>query len=106
MLFFENEYFINGLFQLVGMFLAVAAGVFAISLFKVSSRVKRLWSWRILIVSLVFFGIHKVLSAAYAFNILRTPYLGQLIPFIIQALALWAVISQIQIVMVEKANKK
>lgn len=101
-----NEHFLNGLLQLAGLFLAVAAGIFALSLFKISHQVKELWSWKILIIALIFFAIHKIFSALHAFDILRTAYLGQLLPFVIQALVLWAVSFQIQTVKVMDNKKK
>lgn len=105
MAIFVDEYFINGILQLAGLFLAIAAGILAISLFKVSSKTQRLWSWKVLIAALVVFAIHKVFSALYAFNVLRTPYLGQLLPFAILALTFWAVIFQFHIIKAKEAVK-
>jgi len=93
-----DEYFINGLLQLAGLFLAITAGVLAVSLLHISHKKKKLWPWKILIAALITFGIHKIFSALHAFNVLRTPYLGQVLPFFILGITFWAVAYQIQMV--------
>lgn len=105
MAFFIDESFINGLLQLAGLFLSIAAGILAVSLFNISNKTKHLWSWRVLIIALIVFGIHKLFSALHSFNILKTSYLGQIFPFIIMSLVLWAVVFQIQIIKVEQAKQ-
>ena len=103
--FYIDEFFINGLLQLAGLFLSIIAGIFAFSMFKISHQIKKLWCWKVLIIGLAFFAIHKVFSALHAFGIFRTTYLGQLLPFAILSFTLWSVIFQIQTVKVEAAKR-
>jgi len=89
--------YIEGIIKIANVFLAIVAGIIAISLFKVSHKRKELQPWRLLIVALVFFSIQEILGALRAFRIFESPYLTHIIPTAMLVLLLSAIILQINI---------
>lgn len=87
--------YLEGILKIANIFLAVIAGFIAISLFQVSQKDKNKKPWYILIIVLILFAVQEILGALRAFNIFSTPYLTHLVPTIMLALLIWAIILQI-----------
>ena len=96
-----NVLFLEGILKIANVFLAVIAGVIAISLFKVS-RKRELSPWRLLIIALVLFAIQGILGALRAFAIFETPYLTHIVPTILLGFLIWALVLQINMCKVGK----
>lgn len=94
-----DENFLYGLLQIAGLFLAIVAGVIGISLFKVFHKRRELWSWKVLILALVVYALHKFFGALDAFNVYQTStgWMSQIFPIFIQGFVLWALILEIYI---------
>ena len=88
---------IEGILKIANLVLAVIAGVIGISLIKISHSKKELKAWVMLIIALIFFGIQEILGALRAFKIFESPYLTHIIPTIILALLIVALLQQINI---------
>ncbi len=89
--------YLEGILKIANVFLAVVAGIIAISLFKVSQKRKDLKPWMFLIVALVFFAIQEILGALRAFAIYRSPFLTHINPTIILGLIITALLLQMQV---------
>lgn len=89
--------FVEGIFKIANVFLSLIAGVLVISLFNLSSKQKqkKLISWKVLIIALLFFIIQEILGALRAFRIFKSPYLTHVVPTIILGLLIVALILQI-----------
>ncbi len=94
-----DENFLFGLLQIAGLFLALVAGVIGISLFKFFHQKRELWSWKILILALLVYTVHKFFGALDAFNVYQTAtgWMSQVFPVFIQGFVLWALILEIYI---------
>lgn len=89
--------YLEGLLKIANLFLAIIAGIMAIGLLKISSKTKQLNAWVVLIIALVFFAIQQILGALRAFNIFESQYLTHLVPTVILALLIIALLKQINI---------
>jgi len=89
--------YLEGILKIANLVLAFIAGVIAISLIRVSHRKKELKAWIMLIIALIFFAIQEILGALRAFKIFESPYLTHIVPTIILALLIIALIQQIDI---------
>ncbi len=89
--------YLEGLLKIANLVLAFIAGVTGIILIRVSRRRKELNAWILLIVALIFFAIQEILGALRAFGIFESPYLTHIIPTIILALLIIALLKQINI---------
>ena len=87
--------YLEGILKIANVFLAVVAGLIAVSLFKESSKHKHLKPWYILIVVLCLFAVQEILGTLRAFNIFETPYLTHIVPTAILGLLVWALVLQI-----------
>ncbi|MEA2037670.1 MAG: hypothetical protein U9O94_09240 [Nanoarchaeota archaeon] len=87
--------FIEGILKITNLILAVVAGIIGISLIRVSHKTKELKAWVVLIIALTFFGIQEILGALRAFKIFESPYLTHIVPTIILALLIVALVQQI-----------
>ena len=87
--------YIEGILKIANLFLAVVAGLIAITLFKASRKRTYLKPWYILIVALILFSIQQILGALRAFNIYSTPHLTHIIPTILLGFLIWALVLQI-----------
>lgn len=87
--------YLEGILNIANVFLAIVAGFIAISLFKVSQKRSHLKPWKVLIITLVFFALQEILHALKVFDIYSTLYLTHIIPTIILALLIYALILQI-----------
>lgn len=87
---------IEGILKIANLFLAVVAGLIAISLFRISKK-KHLKPWLILIIALVLFAVQEILGALRAFNYFSTPYLTHIVPTAILGLLIFALVLQIGI---------
>ena len=87
----------EGILKIANLVLAVVAGVIGISLIKISNSKKELKAWILLVIALIFFGIQEILGALRAFKIFESPYLTHIIPTIILALLIIALVQQINI---------
>ena len=94
----EIVQYLEGILKIANLFLAIVAGVIAIGLFRVSQQRKMLHPWRFLIAALVFFAIQQVLGALRAFAIYESPFLTHIVPTIILAFLITALILQIGLV--------
>ena len=92
-------FFYVGVLQLTVVFLSIAAGIMAITLFRVSTKHDELKAWKMLIVALVLFAIEEVIGVLDAFNVYRQiNYLRHLVPSIIMAFLIAAIVTQIHII--------
>ena len=89
--------YLEGLLKIANLFLAVVAGIMAVSLVKISRKKKELNAWIILIIALVFFAIQMILGALRAFNVFESPYLTHIVPTVILVLLIIALLKQINI---------
>ena len=89
--------YLEGILKVANLVLALIAGAIAISLIKVSKKRKELNAWILLIVALVFFAIQEILGALRAFKIFESSYLTHIVPTVILALLIIALIKQIDI---------
>lgn len=99
MLFLE---YIEGIIKIANVFLAIVAGIIALSLFHISHKRRELRPWRLLIIALVFFVFQEIFGALRSFRIFESPYLTHIIPTAMLALVLSAIILQIDIAKKEK----
>ena len=86
--------FIEGILKIANLFLALVAGIIAITLFRVSEK-NILKAWRILIIVLVLFAVQEMLGALRAFQIFESPYLTHIVPTVILGLFIVALVCQI-----------
>ena len=77
--------------------MAIVAGILALSLFKAAFKKKELKAWRFLIFALVFFAVEEVVGALKIFGVYSTPHLTHVIPGIILAFIIAALVNQIYI---------
>ncbi|HLC64530.1 MAG TPA: hypothetical protein VJI46_00230 [Candidatus Nanoarchaeia archaeon] len=88
---------LEGILKLAGLFMALAAGIIASTLFKQAWKKEAMKAWRPLIFALIFFAVQEVLGALRAFGIYSTPYLTHIVPNIILGLLIAAVVMQIDV---------
>lgn len=88
---------LEGILKIAGVFLALAAGVIASTLFSNAWKRASMRSWMPLIFALVLFAVQEILGALRAFNIFSTTYLTHIIPNFILGLLIAAVVMQINI---------
>ena len=89
--------YLEGILKIANLILAFVAGVIALSLIKKTEKRKELKAWIILIFALVFFAIQQVLGALRAFKIFESQFLTHIVPTVILALLIVALIQQINI---------
>lgn len=89
--------YLDGILKIANLFLAFVAGIIGISLIKISKKRRELNAWVLLIVALIFFAVQEILGALRAFKIFESPYLTHIIPTIILALLIIALLKQINI---------
>ena len=89
--------YLEGLLKIANLVLAFIAGITAISLIKISKKRKELNAWVLLIVALIFFAVQEILGALRAFKIFESLYLTHIVPTIILALLIIALLKQISI---------
>lgn len=88
-------FYIDGIIQIAIVFLSIIAGIFALSLFKVSHKVEHLRPWKPLIIALFLFAIIEILGALSAFKIFVSDWLTHVIPSVILILLMYALFLQI-----------
>jgi len=86
-----------GIASISTAFLAVVAGILAISLFEAAFKVKDMKAWRFLIFALALFGVQEVVGALKIFGVYSTPHLTHIIPSFILAFLIAALVNQIYI---------
>lgn len=90
--------FYIGVLQLTVVFLAIAAGLISLSLFRVSHKNKELSAWKSLMVVLVLFAIEEIIGVLDAFNIWREiNYMRHIVPSFILIFLIIAIMKQILI---------
>jgi len=89
--------YLDGVLQIANVFLAIIAGIIAVSLFNISHKQKHLKPWRSLIICLILFAIEEIFGALYAFNIYAHPFITHLIPSIILIVLMYVLFSQIEV---------
>ena len=87
--------FIEGIFKIANLFLAIVAGFIAVSLFHHAHRKDILKAWKALIIALVLFSFQEILGALRAFQIFETPYLTHIVPTAILGFLILALVMQI-----------
>jgi len=90
-------YYFEGILKISNIVLAILAGIFAVSLFKVSHAKAHLRPWKLLIAALVFFAFQEIFGALRAYNIFKSPFITHIIPTVILALLALAILYQIHI---------
>lgn len=85
---------IYGVAQLAAAFIAIAAGILAIKVYMLAKRKKQLRAWKPLSIALVLFMIEEILGALKAFGVYSTPYLTHIIPSLILAFLIVALVQQ------------
>lgn len=88
---------ILGTAELAAAFLAIIAGILAISMLEASRQQKILSAWKWMIVALVIFMGEEIIGALKSFGIYSTPHLTHVIPFFILLFVIAALIIQISI---------
>jgi len=88
---------VYGSSQLGAVFLSIIAGLLALSMFRVSRRVKVLNAWRWLIIALILFALIEVEGALHTFGIYSNPYWTHVTASIILIVLMGALIRQTQI---------
>ncbi len=89
--------YFEGILKIANLFLAVVAGIIAISLIRVSNQRLELRAWKLLIIALVFFAIQEILGALRAFQIYSSPFLTHIVPSVILGLLIYALAIQLHI---------
>ena len=93
--------YLEGILKIANLFLAIVAGIIGISLFRALHKNRRKKQeqkvWRFLIVALVFFAIQMILGALRAFNIFESPFLTHIVPTVILAFLIVALVIRINI---------
>ncbi|MBT3304151.1 hypothetical protein HN592_04700 [Candidatus Woesearchaeota archaeon] len=88
--------FYIGVLQLTVVFLAIAAGLISLTLFRVSRKNPELVAWKSLMVVLVLFAIVEIVGVLDAFNIWREiNYMRHIIPSFVLIFMIIAIIQQI-----------
>jgi lipopolysaccharide export LptBFGC system permease protein LptF len=82
--------YLEGVLQIANVFLAIVAGIIAISLFHAFHRTEHLKPWKILVVLLVLFAIEESLGGLVAFGIIGPTFLTHLIPTAMLLLLIYA----------------
>ncbi len=88
--------YLSGVFQIANVFLSIVAGLIALTLFHLSKK-KDLLAWRPLIIVLVLFALEEIVGALRSFDIWSTTYLTHVIPSVLLAFLIWALVRQIGI---------
>ncbi len=90
--------FYIGVLQLTVVFLAIAAGLISLTLFRVSHQNKELSAWKSLMVVVVLFALVEVVGFLDAFNIWREiNYMRHIIPSFVLIFLIIAIIKQIAV---------
>lgn len=90
--------FYIGVLQLTVVFLSIAAGIIATTLFRISHEHELLKAWKTLIIVLVLFAIVEIIGVLDAFDIWRDiNFLRHIIPSIMLGFLIVAIVKQIQI---------
>ena len=79
------------------VFLAIVAGILAMSLFKAAFKRKELHAWRFLIFALVSFAAVEVFGVLKIFSIYITPHLTHVIAGVVLAFVIASLVNQIYI---------
>lgn len=88
---------IYGSGQIGSVILSVVAGGIALSMFNQAHARKSLRAWRYLIWSLVFFALEEFMGALKTFGVWSTPWLTHVIPSVILAFLITALVVQINV---------
>lgn len=89
--------YLEGILKITNLVLSVVAGIIGISLLRVSQKRKELNAWILLILALVFFAVQEILGALRAFQIYESPYLTHIVPTVILAFLIVALVKQLEI---------
>ena len=84
--------YLEGILKIANIYFSAIAGCIAISLIRHSKNSKYTKAWYLLIGALILFAVQELLGALRAFNIWSTPYLPHLVPTVILALLIWALV--------------
>jgi len=85
--------YFEGVIQLANVFLALAAGALALTLFN--KKFKGNLAWKPLIIALLFFALEEIFGALRSFQIFSTPYITHIIPSIMVGFIIYALVLQI-----------
>jgi heme A synthase len=88
---------VYGSAQIGSVVLSLIAGVIAITMLKQASKRKELRAWPYLLWALVFFAIEEGVGALKTFGIWSTPWLTHVIPSVILAFLIVALVIQIHV---------
>ena len=86
-----------GISQLSAVFLAVVAGVIALSMFVIARRQPLLRGWKFMVWALVLFAAEEIVGALRTFGIYESPYMTHVIPSFVLAILIAGLINQINI---------
>ncbi len=89
--------YLEGILKIANLLLAFIAGAIALSLIKKTRKRKELGAWLMLIFALVFFAVQEILGALRAFQIFESLFLTHIVPTVILALLIIALVQQINI---------
>jgi len=88
---------VEGIFQIANLFIAIAAGIIASTLFKRAWKTEKLKAWVPLIFALILFAFQQIIAALRSFHIYSTPYLTHIVPTLILGCLITAVILEIDV---------
>jgi hypothetical protein len=89
--------FIYGMAQAGAAFLAIIAGIIAISLFQVSKRQKELRAWKPLIIALVIFVAVEIFGSLKSFGFDVAPYWTHVLVSLLLGFVIVALVTQIHV---------
>jgi hypothetical protein len=88
---------IYGIAQISAVVLVIIAGFIAVSLFSSVKKSKYLHSWKWMIGAMILFAVVEIIGILKTFGIFRTPFLTHILPGVILAFVIVAVVIQINI---------
>jgi len=92
----DTIHFIEGILKIANIFLAVVAGIIALTMFKISNKRNILKSWKFLIWMLMLFAVQQIFGALRAFRIYESPYITHIIPTVMLVLLILALYNQVR----------
>jgi peptidoglycan/LPS O-acetylase OafA/YrhL len=87
--------YVYGIAQMAAGFLAIFAGILALTLFKTAK--KQLRAWRYLLIALVIFVILEIVGALAAFGVPIAPYWTHVLVSVLLLFVIAALITQIHV---------
>ena len=85
----------EGMLQIGNVFLSLAAGIIALTLFKKFHEHDALRPWKYLTAVLCLFAVEEILGALRSFNIFSSPFLTHVVPSLMMIILIMAIVLEI-----------